>query len=417
MCSRRRRRSSVAQINLPILAAHADDRFDVRIVDENVEDLDLSARPDLVGISLMTPTALRGYEIADAFRRANVPVVLGGMHVFFMPEEAAAHADALVIGEAEYVWNELLGDFLAGRLRQRYTPEKHHDLVGLPRPRLDLLKPGAYSFTNILETARGCPHRCSYCAVSAFWGRGFRFRPVEEVVDEVRSMPPGDVVFIDDNIFGHTNRAKQLFEAMIPLKRHWFGQGDLRISRDPELLKLARRSGCKWVFIGIESTNVANLEAVHKDRVNRALEYEQAIATIHEAGVKIMGSFMLGLDADDEGVFDRTLEFCVRNRLEGANFYIFTPLPGTELFAEMKQQGRLLHCNWSRYDTNHVVFKPRRMSPADLLEGYIRLYKSFYSTGSIARRVLGFRRHLIQLLALNVGRKLNFKYFEEGCRT
>jgi len=416
LCSRRRRTSSVPQINLPTLAAHADARFEVRIVDENVEDLDLSLRPDLVGITLMTPTALRGYKIADTFRNANVPVVLGGMHVFFMPDEAAAHANALVIGEAEYAWNELLDDFLAGRMRDRYESEKPHDLVGLPHPRLDLLKPGAYTFTNILETARGCPHKCKYCAVSAFWGQRFRFRPIEEVVDEIRSMPPGDVGFIDDNIFGHTNRAKSLFEALIPLKRRWMGQGDLRVSRDPELLRLARRSGCKWIFVGIESANEDNLKAMNKDRINRAQDYEQAIATIRGTGISIMGSFIFGLDHDDEGTFERTLEFCIRNRLEGANLYLLTPLPGTELFADMQRNGRLLHCDWSRYDLNHVVFKPMNMSPAALLEGYIRTYRSLYSIGSIAKRVLAFRPNLPQLLALNIGRRINAGYFEEGCR-
>jgi radical SAM superfamily enzyme YgiQ (UPF0313 family) len=381
-----------------------------------VEDVDFGLKPDLVGISLMTPTALRGYEIADTFRRAKVPVVLGGMHVFFMPEEAAEHADALVIGEAEYTWNELLDDFLAGRMQPRYQSQKLHDLVGLPRPRLDLLRPGAYSFTNLVETGRGCPHRCSYCAVSAFWGQRFRFRPIDEVVEEIRSMPPGDVTFIDDNIFGHTNRAKALFEALIPLKRRWMGQGDLRVSRDPELLDLARRSGCGWIFLGIESTSVDNLKSVNKDRINRAEDYEQSIATIRRAGIRIMGSFMFGLDNDDEGVFDRTVQFCISNRLEGANFYLFTPLPGTQLFFDMKRDERILHYNWSRYDTNHVVFKPAHMSPTTLLEGYIRTYRSFYSIGSIARRALGIRHHVAQTLALNVGRRINFRYFEEGCR-
>lgn len=416
LCSRRRRKSSVAQINLSILAAHADDRFDVRIIDENVEDVDLTSKPDLVGISLMTPTALRGYDIADAFRRAKVPVVLGGMHVFFMPDEAAAHADSLVIGEAEYAWNELLDDFLAGRMGSRYESKKAHDLVGLPHPRLDLLKPGAYTFKNVIETARGCPHKCKYCAVSVFWGQRFRFRPIEDVIDQIRSMPPGDLTFIDDNIFGHTTRAKELFEALIPLKRRWMGQGDLRVSRDPELLRLARKSGCKWLFMGIESTNGDNLKAMNKDRINRAQDYEESIATIRKSGISIMGSFMFGLDNDDESVFDRTVDFCVRNHLEGANFYLFTPLPGTELFSDMKQADRLLHYDWSRYDTNHVVFKPMHMSPETLLEGYIRAYRSLYSVGSIAKRVLAFRPHLGQILALNMGRRINARYFEEGCR-
>jgi len=158
----------MAQLNLPILAAHADDRFDIRIVDENIEDIDFNFAADLVGISLMTATAVRGYEIADFFRGKGIKVVLGGMHVFFMPDEASPHADAILIGEAEYSWNDLLDDFLAGRLKKIYRSEKLHDLKGLPRPRLDLLKKGGYSLANVIETSRGCPHKCRYCAVAQF---------------------------------------------------------------------------------------------------------------------------------------------------------------------------------------------------------------------------------------------------------
>jgi radical SAM superfamily enzyme YgiQ (UPF0313 family) len=416
LCTRRRTKSSVAQINLPLLAAYADDRFDVRIVDENVEDIDFSIRPDLIGISIMTPTALRGYEIADSFRQRGIPVVLGGMHVFFMRDEAAAHANAIVVGEAEYSWNELLNDFLAGRMNRVYTSDKYHDLAGLPTPRRDLLKPGAYSFPNVIETARGCPHKCSFCSVTTFWGNRFRFRPVEEVVDEIKTMPPGDLLFIDDNVFGHPKRAKELFEALMPLKRRWIGQGELRFSRDPELLDLATRSGCGWIFIGMESVSSANLKAMNKSGINRVEDYDHEIATIHRKGIKILGSFMFGLDDDDTGVFDRTLNFCIRNKLEAANFYILTPMPGTKLFDEMKAAHRILHYNWARYDANHVVFQPLHMTPGELLEGYIKVYKSFYSMKSITARLLGFRSHMLQLMAINMGRMKNARYFEEGCR-
>ena len=416
LCSRRRTKSSVAQINLPLLAAYADDRFDVRIIDENVEDIDFTIRPDVIGISLMTPTAMRGYKIADTFRQKGIPVVLGGMHVFFMTEEAAAHADAVVVGEADFSFNELLDDFLAGRMKKVYRSDRHHDLVGLPRPRLDLLKPSAYSFPNVIETARGCPHTCSFCSVTKFWGNRFRFRPVEEVVEDIKAMPPGDLLFIDDNIFGHPQRAKELFEALIPLKRRWIGQGELRFSRDPELLNLAKRSGCGWIFIGMETTDSANLKAMHKSGLNRVENYDHEIATIHKKGIKILGSFIVGLDNDDARVFDRTLQFCIRNQLEAANFYILTPMPGTKLFFDMKASNRILHCNWAHYDTNHVVYKPMKMTPHDLLEGYIKLYKSFYSPKSIATRLLKFRSHLLQLMALNMGRMINARYFEEGCR-
>ena len=417
LISRRRTKSSVAQLNLPILAAHADDRFDVRILDENIEEIDFGAiEADLVGISLMTSTALRGYEIADSFRSRGVKVVLGGMHVFFLQEEALAHADAIVIGEGEYAWNELLDDFMAGRLQSSYRSQKLHDLTGLPRPRLDLLKPGAYSFSNVVETSRGCPNRCTYCAVTEFWGSKFRFRPVEEVIDEIKALPPGNLLFIDDNMFGHSERSKELFRAMIPLKRRWVGQGDLRLARDPELLDLASRSGCKWLFMGFETTSVENLKALGKAKLNRAPEYEKSISTIHDSGIKILGSFMFGLDNDGPDVFDRTLDFCIDNRLECANFYVLTPLPGTKLFDEMKADERIEHFNWSRYDANHVVIKPARMSKKELTEGYIRTYRAFYSLRSIARRALSTRRDKVHTVAMNIGRKLNARYFEEGCR-
>jgi len=417
LISRRRTKSSVAQLNLPILAAHADDRFDVRILDENIEEIDFGAiEADLVGISLMTSTALRGYEIADSFRSRGVKVVLGGMHVFFLQEEALAHADAIVIGEGEYAWNELLDDFMAGRLQSSYRSQKLHDLTGLPRPRLDLLKPGAYSFSNVVETSRGCPNRCTYCAVTEFWGSKFRFRPVEEVIDEIKALPPGNLLFIDDNMFGHSERSKELFRAMIPLKRRWVGQGDLRLARDPELLDLASRSGCKWLFMGFETTSVENLKALGKAKLNRAPEYEKSISTIHDSGIKILGSFMFGLDNDGPDVFDRTLDFCIDNRLECANFYVLTPLPGTKLFDEMKADERIEHFNWSRYDANHVVIKPARMSKKELTEGYIRTYRAFYSLRSIARRALSTKRDKAHTVAMNIGRKLNARYFEEGCR-
>jgi radical SAM superfamily enzyme YgiQ (UPF0313 family) len=415
-CSRRRKKSSVAQLNLPILAAHADGRFDVKILDENVEDIDFFMNVDLVGISVMTTTALRAYEIADFFRSRRVKVVLGGMHVFFMQQEAAAHADAILLGEAEYAWKDLLDDFLAGHLKEIYRADKPHDLIGLPRPRLDLLKPGAYSFRNVLETSRGCPHKCKYCAVTQFWGSRIRCRPVEEVIDEIRAMPAGDLLFIDDNIFGQSERAKELFQAMIPLRRRWIGQGDLRVSRDPELLDLAAQSGCKWLFIGFETTDAENLETMGKQRLNRSREYEKAISVIHRKGIKILGSFMFGLDNDDEGVFARTLQFCIKNHLACANFYILTPLPGTQLFDTMKAEGRLLHHDWSRYDANHVVFTPSRMTGKGLLEGYIQSYRKFYSLASIAKRIRGTRRDRLQTAALNIGRRMNFRYFEEGCR-
>ena len=414
--STRRRKSSVAQLNLLVIAAYARKYFDVRIIDENIEEINEEVFADLVGITIMTSTALRGYEIAGRFRKRGIPVLMGGVHVFFLPDEAVHHADSLVIGESEEILENIFTDFFQGDLKKVYRAEKLHDLHDLPTPPLELLKEGAYSFRNIMETARGCPHDCEYCSVSQFWGRKFRFRPVDEVIDSIKHMPPGDILFIDDNIFGHSNRAKELFEKMIPLKRRWYGQGDIRVAHNPELLDLAARSGCKWVFVGFESTNPDNLKAMKKDKVNIAEQYAESISLVQKRGINIFGSFIFGLDYDDKSVFDNTLHFCTDNRLGGANFYILTPFPGTRLFKKMEEDGRILHKDWSRYDANHVVFKPTLMTESELMEGYIDAYKRFYSLPSIAKRLSGKRNDFFEILALNLGRSMNRKYFEEGCR-
>ena len=320
--STRRRKSSVAQLNLLVIAAYARKYFDVRILDENIEHIDKEVSADLVGITIMTSTALRGYEIAERFRKRGIHVVMGGVHVFFMPDEAAHHADSLVIGESEEILENIFTDFFQGDLKKVYRAEKLHDLHDLPRPPLELLKEGGYSFRNIMETSRGCPHDCEYCSVSQFWGRKFRFRPVDEVIESIKHMPPGDILFIDDNIFGHSNRAAELFEKMIPFKRRWYGQGDIRVAHNPELLDLAARSGCKWIFVGFESTNPDNLKAMKKDKVNIAEQYAESISLVQKRGINIFGSFIFGLDYDDKSVFDNTLRFCMDNKLGGANFYI-----------------------------------------------------------------------------------------------
>ena len=414
--SRRRRSTSVPKLNLSILAAYADDLFDVRIIDETVEDIDFDIKADMVAITVLTLVARRAYEIATEFSKRGAKIVMGGFHVSFFPDEVAKHADSLVIGEAEGVWEQLLHDFLTGKMIERYQRDTPHSLVGLRRPRHDLIKREFYSLPNVMETARGCPNKCAYCAVARYWGYRYRFRPVHEVFDEIRSMPPGDITFVDDNIIGSPSRAKELFKAMIPLKRKWNSQADLKLAKDSELLELCAKSGCQWIFMGIESVNAQNLKDVGKSRINKVEEYQESIKTIQETGIKVLGSFIFGFDHDDKTVFDNTIQFCEDNRLHGANFYIFVPLPGTKLFEEMEADGRIIDRDWSHYDGNHVVFHPMLMTPNELLEGYLYAYRSFYSIHSILKRNLRPHKGILQSLALNIGRKLNYRYFEEGCR-
>jgi radical SAM superfamily enzyme YgiQ (UPF0313 family) len=384
---------------LPLLAGLTPPEVDVRLVDENVEPVDVNAAADWVAITCMTASAPRAYAIADAFRQRGIPVVMGGIHPTVLPDEAAAHADAVVIGEAEPVWREVLADLAAGRLRARYKHDGYADLAGLPRPRRELLQVDRYLTTNVVQTGRGCPNACAFCTVSTVSGRRYRFRPVGEVVEEVSSLG-GWVGFIDDNITGHARRAKELFEALIPLRTRWIGQADLTMAKDPELLSLAARSGCKAMFVGLESLSQENLRAIGKS-ANLGTDMGAAIRTIHKAGIEIIGSFVLGLDGDDGGVFARTVAFAQRHKLVAAQFAVLTPFPGTVVHQQLAREGRIVDHDWSHYTMSNVVFRPRHMTDLELRQGQRYAYGRFYSIPSIFKRSFTLRGKLLTRLLAN----------------
>ncbi len=264
--------------------------------------------------------------------------------------------------------------------------------------------------------SRGCPHDCHYCSVTTFWGKGFRYRPIPDVIEELKSLKDRIVFFVDDNLYGNKIYAKKLFREMIPLRKKWSCQGDSLIANDKELLSLAAESGCQWIFIGIESISEKNLTKMRKS-FNKVRQYKESFKKIHDAGINIFGSFIFGLDDDDKNVFKDTVDFAIDVKLDAANFYILTPLPGTKLFQEMKEAGRLLHTQWDKYDANHVVFKPDRLTPDELMEGLIYAYNYFYSIPSIFRRIMRTdNKRFIQSLELNLGRFLRRKQFEKICR-
>jgi radical SAM superfamily enzyme YgiQ (UPF0313 family) len=363
---------------------------DVQLMDENVGAVDTKAEVDLVGISSMTASAPRAYQIADEFRARGVPVVLGGMHPTAMPEEAARHADAVVMGEAEGQWETLLEDFGRGQMKPLYRSDERPSLEGLPLPRRDLLKRSAYLLPNMIHTARGCPHACTFCSVTPVFGRKYRFRPVDEVVEEVRSLGVRSLGFGDDNIVASPARAKQLFEKLIPLKLQWVGQGDLSMAKDPELMDLMRRSGCVAMFVGLESTSPESLALAHK-QPNLGLDLSETIDTVHRHGLDIIGSFVFGLDADTAETCTATLEFAMQKKLAAAQFAVLTPFPGTPVYEQLMAEDRILDPDWSKYTMGNVVFKPQGMSPAELAAERAKAYDRFYSMGSIARRMLVWR--------------------------
>lgn len=376
-----------AHLTLTTLAALTPADIEVKITDENVEPIDFEEDVDLVGVTGMVIHASRAYEIAQRFRQRGIPVVMGGPHASSQPLEAKEHVDAVVIGEAESVWRGLIQDFRNGCLKPFYKADTFCSMEGIPAPRLDLLRQKAYMTVNCVQTTRGCPHRCDYCHVIHFFGKTYRCRPVDDVIQEVNRLEGNFLVFIDDNITGNRQYAKELFTRLKPLKKKWAGQASLTLPRDPELLKLAAESGCVSLFIGMESLSADNLKSLNKS-FNRPSQFEESIKVIHDHDIMILAGFMFGLDHDDEGVFERTVRFCERNRIELPTFFLLTPLPGTPLFQRMESEGRLLHKDWTKYNGATVVFRPKLMKEETLQQGFHWACQETYSWSSLLKRVI-----------------------------
>lgn len=384
----KKRKALFPPLNLCVLAALTPPDVEVSLTDENNSTIDFEKPVDLVAITSMSCTAPRMYAIADAFRRRGVPVVLGGSHVSVLPDEAAEHADAVVVGEADDMWRDVVEDARAGSLRRVYRSSVLPSMQNLPIPRRDILKRDGYYFPNTVQTSRGCPFRCSFCSVPLYSGNRYRFRPIDDVVKEISLLEGTNIIgFTDDNIMGDRQRAKELFRALKPLKILWGGQIDMMAAEDDEILHLAHESGCRGVFVGIESISRQSVLEANKG-FNHPEKYLQTIRRIHRHGIRILGSFVFGFDHDDEDVFDRTVDFAIKAKLELAQFSILTPLPGTPLYHKLEAEGRLLTKDWWSYSLGEVVFKPAKMSPEALKQGQIRAWKRFYKVKSIVSRTL-----------------------------
>ena len=385
--------------NLGLLrvAALTPPEWDVTIVDEKIEPLDLNQPADLVGITTMTTTVKRGYEIADHFRRRGIKVIMGGMHVSVLPQEALQHCDTVVVGEAEILWPALLNDHAQNALKPIYRHEgEWPPLVGLPPNNWELFRPKKYLPIHFMETTRGCPIDCEFCAVTTAFGGKFRNRPQDEVLAELKTLRPFTglltlknlVFFVDDNIVSNRAYAREFFSRIADLNLNWFGQASVNIAKDPEILKLAEKSGCTGLFMGFETLSTDAIKSIGKG-VNKPSEYLDVVKKIHDHGIGIDGSFVFGFDTDDAGVFDRTVDFVIKAKLEVVYFSILTPYPGTRLHQRLTTEGRLLTEDWDLYDANHVVYQPRTFTPDQLLEGYYGALKEVYTVPSIMKRLWG----------------------------
>jgi radical SAM superfamily enzyme YgiQ (UPF0313 family) len=372
-------------LGLATLASYLDDSDDVEISDEHVEPLQLREGADLVVIQVYITSAKRAYGIADWYRSRGIHVALGGLHVTSRPEEASQHADTIFLGPGEDTWPQFLADFRRGHPQRLYR-SMVRTLAGLRPIRRDLIKRDLYLVPNSIVVSRGCPHVCDFCYKEAFFegGRSFYTQSVDDALAEIERLPGRHLYFLDDHLFGDRRFAAALFDGMLGMGRLWQAAGTVNAVLARGLLEKAVACGLRSLFVGFETLDPANLVEQRK-RQNLNRDYAAAIHRLHDLGVMINGSFVFGMDGDDEGVFDRTVEWAIEHGVETATFHILTPYPGTALHQRLAAQNRITTGDWDRYDTRHAVFQPARMSQTALEEGYARAYRDFYRWPSILR--------------------------------
>jgi len=376
-------------LGLATLAAYLDPADEVSITDEHVEKLTVDDRADLVVIQVYITSAFRAYRIADHYRHMGAYVALGGLHVTSLPAEAAQHADTIFLGPGEDTWPQFLRDYRNGHPLRRYE-SRIRTLQNLPPVRRDLIKRHLYLVPNSIVVSRGCPYVCDFCYKEAFFkgGRSFYTQTVDAALAEIDRLPGRHLYFLDDHLFGNTQFASALFDGMRGMARLWQAAGTVNSVLQPNLLEKAVRCGLRSLFVGFETTNISNLRGQRKmQNVNH--DYSAAVRRLHAEGVMVNGSFVFGMDADDQTVFERTTEWAIGESIETSTFHILTPYPGTALYTRMQQEGRMLHNNWDLYDTRHTVFRPGILTPEQLEEGYWKAYKDFYRWGSILRGAAG----------------------------
>jgi radical SAM superfamily enzyme YgiQ (UPF0313 family) len=375
-------------LGLPTIAAYTPPDCEVKMVDERISSVDFDEDVELIGITVMTPLATRAYEIADAFKRRGKTVVMGGMHVSALPDEALQHCDAVAIGEGEQVWPQMVEDFKRGELKQIYRAEKLFDLSAAQPPRWDIIDKGLYSPVDFIETTRGCP------AVTQFYGAKYRTKPIHLVEEMVARVRPVDKVFalknliffVDDNIIANRKHCMALLKMLKSYNVQWLGQASVAVAKDDELMQLMSETRCLGLFIGMESLSEDALAECGK-RINKPAEYLQAVAKLHRYGIGVQAAFIIGFDNDDVSIFPKMEGFIRKSNFDSLFLSILTPYPGTRFYQKIESEGRLLHKDWERYDTSHVVFRPKKMTAEQLEEGYIWLYKKALTMKSIVLRL------------------------------
>jgi radical SAM superfamily enzyme YgiQ (UPF0313 family) len=392
------------------VAAHTPPDSQIVLYDECVEPIAYDDPTDLVALSVETYTARRAYAIADRYRQRGIPVVMGGYHPTFLPHEALEHADAVVMGDAEGVWAQLVQDVQDGTLRPLYRSSTHPPASSWRFDRR-IFAGKRYAPLLPVQYGRGCRFACDFCSIHAFYGSGLRHRAVRDVVAEIEALDHKTIFLVDDNIFTTVDQAADLFRALAPLHIRWACQVSLDIAHHPTLMDLMARSGCIIAVVGFESLNEHNLRQMNKRSNMQERNYAAAVEQFHSRGIMLYATFVFGYDEDTPDSFDQTLEFALRSRFFVANFNPLTPTPGTPLYERLKAEGRLLYDRWwlhPDFRYGQAMFRPRGMSADDLTEGCFRVRKAFNRYGAIAQRAWNTRAncrslfHLGMFLAANL---------------
>ncbi|MEW6666088.1 MAG: radical SAM protein [Thermodesulfobacteriota bacterium] len=379
----------VAPLTHPLLAAYAPADIEISIVDESFEEIDFDQDVDLVATTIVVPQAPRAYEVAAEFRKRGRTVLCGGLHPTLMPLEAARHFDSVIIGQGDITWPLVLNDFRHGRLKRFYSSPTEIDMASIPFARRDLLNPKGYSLLNTMQATRGCPHSCTFCTTRAVYPK-FAAMPVNRVISEIDRFEGNSwhrkvFGFLDDNLMADPVWAKKLFQEMTPLRKIWLGQTTFSITRDTELVRLASKSGCRCLFLGLESFNSFSLRNCNKTH-NAVERYKDGIKLLHDHGISVFAGIMFGFDDDRRDIFEITLENAVNLGIDIIGPNLVVPYPGTAFFESIKSANRLIHMDWAKYNGKHAVFRPRHMTPEELEDGRNWFNWEFHSYRSILKR-------------------------------
>ena len=384
MIDKNKKQMSYTPLALYLLAALTPGDIELTIVDENKESIDFERPTDLVGLHVMEPHAPRAREIAAQYRERGIKVVMGGFYPTLVPEEALEHCDAIVVGEAENVWGQLIRDFKGGTLQRIYRSPAFVDMKDIPIIRREVIPEGHEFFS--VETTRGCPHRCEYCSVTNFYRNSYRNRPIEHVLEQIGEIEGNAIFFTDDNIISNRRYAKKLFGRLTGLGKYWIAQSSINIAKSDELLELAAESGCIQLMIGFETLRDEGMREINKKWMDPE-EYPSLIKKIHDVGIAIMGFFIFGLDHDDNGVFERTVSFCIENNIEVPEFFILRPYRGTPLTERLIKENRVRREGLEEMATGKASYDPLQMSRQELERGYKWAWKEVYSKQAMRKRL------------------------------